>query len=56
MQLKIILILTIISIILIGGVGAYFVLNLQTSYIDIASVNDIESAKRKYTIYNKTMD
>lgn len=53
-QLKIILILTIISIILIGGVGAYFVLNLQTSYIDIASVNDIESAKEsiQYIINN----
>ena len=44
-QLKIILILTVISIILIGGVGAYFIINLQTVYIDMASVNDMEIAK-----------
>lgn len=44
-QLKIILILTVISVILIGGIGAYFLLNLQTAYIDMASVNDIEVVK-----------
>ena len=42
-QLKIILILTVISVILIGGIEAYFLLNLQT--IDMASVNDIEVVK-----------
>lgn len=53
-QLKIILILTIISIILIIGVGAYFILNLQTAYIDMSSVNDIEIAKEsvQYIINN----
>ncbi len=41
-QLKIILILTIISIILIAGLGTYFVLSLKTIYLNIASTNNIE--------------
>lgn len=41
-QLKIILILSIIAIALIAGVGAYFLISLQTTYLNIASTNDIE--------------
>ncbi len=49
-QLKIILILTIISVILIAGIGAFFIINLQTTYINIASINNIE------TIQNNILD
>lgn len=40
-QLKIILILTIIAIITIGGIGAYFLMNLQI----IVAINDLEVIK-----------
>lgn len=49
-QLKIILILTIISVILIAGIGSYFIINLHTTYIKIASINNIE------TIQNNILD
>lgn len=49
-QLKIILILTIISVILIAGIGLYFIINLHTTYINIASINNIE------TIQNNILD
>lgn len=42
-QLKIILILTIISVILIAGIGAYFIISLQATYTNIASINNIET-------------
>lgn len=49
-QLKIILILTIISVILIAGIGAYFIINLHTAYMNMASINNIE------TIQNNILD
>ena len=45
-QLKIILILTIISIILIGVIGSYFLINLKNAYLNI---NDIEIIKNNIT-------
>ena len=44
-QLKIILILTIIAIILIAGVGAYFLVNIQMTYFNLVSTNDVEMVK-----------
>ncbi len=41
-QLKIIIILTIIGIAIIAGIGGYFLINLQTIYLSIPSVNNIE--------------
>ncbi len=41
-QLKIIIILTIISLAIIAGIGGYFIINLQTTYLNIASINNIE--------------
>lgn len=38
-QLKIIIILTIISILLIAGLGAYFIINIQTIYLNAVSQN-----------------
>lgn len=40
-QLKIIIILTLIGIVIIAGIGGYFLINLQTIYLDISSVNNI---------------
>ncbi len=56
-QLKIIFILTIIAVILIGGVGTFFLLNLQTIYIDIASKNNIEELQNQIStlIHNGTI-
>lgn len=44
-QLKIILILTIIATILLAGVSAYFLINLQTIYTNTISVNEMEIIK-----------
>ena len=42
-QLKIIIILTIIGIAIIAGVGGYFLINLQTIYLNIPSINNINA-------------
>ena len=56
-QLKIILILSIISTILIGGIGAYFIVNLQNTCVNISSANDIQSVQNElsYIINNGKM-
>ncbi len=56
-QLKIILILTIIAVILIAGIGAYFVISLQTTYLNLASINNIDviGSELSATIHNGIM-
>lgn len=45
-QLKIIIILTIVGISIIAGVGGYFLINLQTVYLNIPSENNIGSIQK----------
>ena len=53
-QLKIIIILTIIGLAIIAGIGGYFLINLQTIYLNIPSVNDINTIQSDLTnIVNK---
>ncbi len=42
-QFKIIIILTVIGIVIIAGIGGYFLINIQTTYLNIPSVNNIEN-------------
>ncbi|MCI8352949.1 MAG: cell wall metabolism sensor histidine kinase WalK [Clostridia bacterium] len=42
-QLKIIIILTIIGIAIIAGIGGYFLINLQTIYLNMPSANNINA-------------
>ena len=55
-QLKIIIILTIIGIAIIAGVGGYFLINLQTIYLNIPSINNINAIQSDLSnVINKGM-